>query len=618
MRPAFRFDKRLLPRAEAELVVVSDAHFALASAPGGSEFASRSLQTPRLLAALDAAAALEAETCVHLGDLTQDPPESPLFAKARRAASEAFEVRGLAPVWVPGNHDVGDKPDPLMAARPVDLESIHSFESFHGPANRVFERGGVRWISLNSQILGTGWPEDRAQRLWLERELSENRGRRHALLLHLPLFLHDPGEPSTGHYDNLPLEPRRWLLELCRAHGVEGVFSGHIHHRSIRRLESTTLSTCASPAFSRPGFGEVYAGEAPPERGRDDRPKLGIHLLRVRDQGIDNHFVRTGGATASGELAPPGAVPLLTPFSRDLRDPRLGVTVAHPLWSRGSIPWEWPYAIPADCPNDYPLLLLKELAPAAARVPVAEWSAPCRRERLELLRESGTRIETVHLWSAETRERPCEGPDLIEVQIPGRIPASRDLMEIRRWAENSGAPLRLSPVDPRHEVPGKQHHRFRLAWLASEIPALEAAFRAAGWWPQSLLFLADDMEKVPVDLPARPDFLHRLEPGGGIAAIRHLQTVQRRAGSLLHIGPYRDLDRTMDRTEGLLDTCNNPRPVFQALRHAHAWLASGCAAGPVCACAPGPVLDLRLGCLRMSAPEEGLYLPVPSDCLQSP
>lgn len=607
------FDKSLLPPAIAEVVVISDAHYALPSAPSAAEFPSRGRQTARLLSALEVARALGASTCVHLGDLTQEPPESPLFGAARGAAAETFTAAGLHPVWVPGNHDVGDKPDPLMAAHPASREFVAAFEAAHGPGCRTFECGGVGWLTLNTQILGTGWPEEEDQRRRVEEELGRHPERRHVLLLHLPPFIHSAGEPSAGHYDNIPLEPRRWLLDLCRRHRIELVLAGHIHHRSVHRHEATTIATCASPSFTRPGFAAAFAAKAPPERGRDDRPKLGIHLLRVRPNRLDHHFIRTGGAEHPADVFPAGGVPLLTPLARDLHDPRLVVTLAVPLATTAAIPWAWPYATRAVFRSDYPLLLLQELAPAAVRVAAADWADPAQRERLELLREWGIRVEAVHLWSADLSALPdpvTPAPDLVEVQIPGELPDPPTLEALRRWLGAKPPPVRLSPIDPRQSVAGKQHHRFRCAWRAEDAAPLADIFRRAGWHPQAVMFLAEEIERIPAELPWRADFLHQPGEDEEALTVRLLRAVHGRPQSQLHVAPLVRLDRTMDPAAGLIDTQCNPRTVFHALKHAHAWLASGRAAGDPSPTATGPVLDLVRGCIFPRPPGRGLFMPV--------
>ena len=90
------FDRRHLPDADCEFVVISDTHYMLDVGDAPLEFESRRKQTARAGVALRLVAALGVDPVVHLGDLVQEYPETPDFDRAVHEALRQIKDSGLA------------------------------------------------------------------------------------------------------------------------------------------------------------------------------------------------------------------------------------------------------------------------------------------------------------------------------------------------------------------------------------------------------------------------------------------------------------------------------------------------------------------------------------------
>ncbi len=165
---------------------------------------------------------------------------------------------------IPGNHDVGDKPNRMMPAKSVRDDWIAIHERNFGPGWSSFDRGDVRFILINNPVLNSGSAIETAQRSWLEEQLASAGSRRIFLFMHYPLFLLAPDEPGT--YDNIDEPARSDLLALIRKHKVEAVFAGHVHNIFYHRIEPTEFYVMPATSFVRQDFAEMYRIEAAAEK----------------------------------------------------------------------------------------------------------------------------------------------------------------------------------------------------------------------------------------------------------------------------------------------------------------------------------------------------------------
>lgn len=592
------FDFSHLPPALHQFIVIADTHYMLDVTGQSVEFDSRRRQTARADFALRTVAGLGDLPVIHMGDLVQEFPERPGFAQAVPEALAQLAACGVAPRFVAGNHDVGDKPDPTMPADWVTPAYLEDFHRRFGLSWQSWDESGLHFVILNSQILNSGLPAEAEQAKWLEADLQAHAGQRIFLFLHLPPFLHNPAETALGHYDNIDEPARSRLLALVQRHRIEMLFAAHIHWAFYNEIRSSTIDksrtsfyTVPSVAFTRPGFSELFASPPPPEQGRDDAGKLGFYLVRVMEESSRVHFVRTSGQTGT----PDTRLRLLTRTTPDLPASPLGIVLHHPLSRQAETPSIWPSAVRQPVRNDYPLLAALELGLRHLLVPVSDLADPLQRQRLGILRGQGVAVTARLLWRpgvALPGPEVLDGCDGLQIDVLGDpVPHPELATHLREWRQSSSLPVTLSCVIPNWAVPGKQHNRSQIGflpgqlaalgeWLATNDLAVERVLCRMDASGESQTLLAQVQETDPirpaavgaldwiVDLPATSTG-RRMN-----GAAETLFSVAAQPGSRLFIEPFVELDRTMDVAEGLLDRLCNPSPVFHLLRHLNTLLFS--------------------------------------------
>ncbi len=579
------WDRSLLPAADFEFVVLADTHYMVDPGDGPVEFSSRRLQTERAASAWEQVASLECPHVFHLGDLVQEFPGTGDFSRAMTSAIEQFSRHDISPHVVAGNHDVGDKPDPTMPTRPVTAGSLEDFHRVLGPSWYSLDLGPLHVVVLNSQIMNTDLPEADVQRRWAEQDLADHSGRRLVVMLHLPPYLDVPGEPGLGHYDNIAEPDRSWLTGLLSTHEVELLLAAHVHFRFFDRVGLTRFLVLGSTSFTRPGFCHLFNSAPPPDHGRDDAPKLGFLLARVRDEGIDLHWLRTDGRTLDDRPPDSHWHTLVTRTSATLPASPLGLTLAHPLSTRTEIPRAWPSAIRQRVRNDYPTLACLELGARAVRVPATDLDDPFLARRLEILRNERVDIIATALWDETLAAGELVGrhegmADTWEWQLPGIDRPTVPQLDVLRQLQDAGVSQSLSAVVPGEQVPGKQHPRTRTGFRIEDLEELDRTLAGAGvgldrvacrlppgWSPvdgPGGIRRVDDLEAIRgVDWQLELDGQDDLESAKW--AVMSLMATVGVDNSRLFVGPLVDMDRTMDVCNGLLDSLCNPRPVFHAL-----------------------------------------------------
>ena len=580
-----RFDRSLLPAAALEFVVVADTHYMMDLGDAPLEFESRRKQGRRAGAAWDAIGCLDPAFVVHMGDMVQEFPGRPAYEQTMREALAQIEAAG---VWercrfVVGNHDIGDRPDPTMPTGATTEDSLEGWQTRYGPSWHTWESHGLHFVVLNSQLFNTDLPATQQQRLWFEAQLTRLGDKPFVLLLHMPPYLHDAAEPWLGHYDNLGEPDRGWLLSLIGQHRVVAMFTGHVHFQFFDHLAvqagTCRYFTCPSTSFTRPGFSHLFAGGPPPEQGRDDVPKTGFFLCRVVTADtmvprLDVHRLRMSilpDAHSTALLTTPALVGA-TPADGF----GLGVTLRHPLALDTEVPIAWPSVIRQPVRNDYPLLACVEADIRWLRVPVADLVDPVQSRRLQILRAEGIAVQAVALGEAEALAHSSRLPDhadRLELQLPGRRLPDADAL---RRLGDSPLPLALCPVLPGQPVPGKQHHRTRIGYLAEELAALGELLEATAVTAAAVCRLSDQpWESLAALLSVRQERPWELlllseapgiDPQANAAALARALLAAATLDAPLFAEPLVDMDRTMDVAHGLLDTLCNPRPTYELAR----------------------------------------------------
>jgi 3',5'-cyclic-AMP phosphodiesterase len=169
---------------------------------------------------------------VHTGDLADlGLPEEYAHLKSILAP---LRVPILA---VPGNHDARE---PMRAAF-----AAAGYLPALGFLQFAIERGGLRFVGLDTLVPGQGGGELCAERLaWLDATLSEKPDIPTLVLMHHPPFL-----TGIAHMDRIGLEGRDGFAAVMRRHNqVEAILCGHVHRVIHAQVGGRSAMISPSPA----------------------------------------------------------------------------------------------------------------------------------------------------------------------------------------------------------------------------------------------------------------------------------------------------------------------------------------------------------------------------------
>lgn len=159
---------------------------------------------------------------------------------------------------IPGNHDVGGRPETAKESRLTQSSHAH-FLSVFKKDNFEFEHKGIQFIGLNSFLFASKTPAEEAQWKWLEslkaKCIRENR--RNFWFMHTLPFWRNPfeefetvpqfdtpdGYRLTDHASQIRLMK---MLQDCKA---DFVANGHTHSYLDRTVDGIRQITCPSTAF---------------------------------------------------------------------------------------------------------------------------------------------------------------------------------------------------------------------------------------------------------------------------------------------------------------------------------------------------------------------------------
>jgi len=362
-----------------QFAVIADSHIRPPSGEAEGGYPSNRHAAARNRHVVDYINRLAPDFVIHLGDIVHPIPALPNHADAVALARDIYAGLSADLHVLPGNHDIGDKPNAWMPAPVVDATSHGIFEKHWGAPYQSFDHRDCHFVLLDTPVLNSGLPQEQKQKAWLERDLARNEaaGRRLFIFIHYPVFLFEPGEPR--HYDNIDEPARSWLLGLLRRHGAEAVFAGHVHNFFFNRLHDTNHYILPSTAFVRPEYAELARVAPGREFGRDDGGKLGFFMVRVFEGGHAVDPIRTHGYGAGQDSPAASALPRAPSDGHS----RLGVSLRH-SWSEVS-------ELPTDgldeftrkrARNDYIVQALWELRTNRVRIPLGDLACARTRQRI--------------------------------------------------------------------------------------------------------------------------------------------------------------------------------------------------------------------------------------------
>ncbi len=453
-------------------IVIADSHIR----PPDQEvdaYPSNALMVQRNEFIVDLCNQIDAAFVVHLGDIVHPLPLEETHREAIDLAHGVYRQLRHPIYFVPGNHDVGDKPNAFVAVPAVDEANYPVYEEAWGPPFYSFDVEECHFVVLDAQLLNSGLEREHRQREWVESDLevASSSDRRIFVFTHYPPFIRDRNE--NEHYDNLGEPGRSWLLDLLEQHRVEALFSGHVHTVLYNRHGETDMYVAPSTGFVRPDYSELASVPPAAENGRDDPPKLGIFIVDVTEEGYDTQPLRSYGSVGTGTALP---MSLDTALDPSWESP-LGVTMRH-SWMAVA---EFPTAgldefTRKSVRNDAPLLGLWEARIRSLRIPLSDLSRPSGARRMADLAGRAMRFTVFSTGVPDTRtvEIVRDAADVIErweiIAPPGQFGHVVSAMQNVRIAT---VRMAISPIVP-IGGPDVSVHHFVSAGFSPDDNALVA------------------------------------------------------------------------------------------------------------------------------------------------
>jgi predicted phosphodiesterase len=567
-------------------IVVADSHIRFPD-DDVETYPSNALMVDRNRRVVELCNELEPAFVVHLGDIVHPLPiEKDSHEPAVRLAAEVYSELDAPIYYVPGNHDIGDKPDALVAVPAVADANYDVFETYWGSAFQSFDAGNLHCVIVDTPVLNSGLEREATQRAWLTEDLgaAAARGQRIFVFTHYPPFVRDAAEDE--HYDNIGEPARTWLLSLLTDHDVEAVFSGHVHNFLYNRLDRTDLYVVPSTGFVRPDYSELAAVAPESESGRDDPAKLGIFVVDIEDT---DHFirpVRTFGSTRAQVPAPELVTALCAPGWQS----PIGVTLRHGWMTDVDFPTAGLDEFRRKTlRNDGLLPALWEARITSVRIPIGDASSSEAIARIGHLRDRGMRftVRSAGIPDRHTLERVAAVRSRIdrwEIVVPPDSFAAA-LSALRGAPE--GLAAAIAPLLPVGEPDAPVHHFVTSGFDPAGDEALDALLAMPDAGPITcLVFRVGSAAEIAPALTAaaaraqaagRAAVVNVELPRGGEnevfdddAAIANrvaeaVYAAKRVPGVAVYLDGFVDHDRGYYPRHGLIDRRFNPRPALYSL-----------------------------------------------------
>ena len=142
---------------------------------------------------------------------------------------------------VPGNHDIGYKPD---------MELVAKYREKYGEDYYSFYRQYCLFFVLNSQyFIDDTLPDYEKQMDWLKNVLNPAlKNPVHKFVFkHIPLFRHSPDDEDS--YEIIPAKHRHTLLKMFTDAGVKYIVTGHNHANHENQYEGIHQIATGSTAI---------------------------------------------------------------------------------------------------------------------------------------------------------------------------------------------------------------------------------------------------------------------------------------------------------------------------------------------------------------------------------
>lgn len=191
---------------------------------------------------------LRPDLVIHTGDVTFNAPDVPQDLIFSRLQLDRLPCPWLL---IPGNHDVGEPGDNPRLGQPINAERMRLWAECYGCDRFSYDLGAWRLVGLNSELMGSGLPEEDEQLDFLECTLADAGDRSVGIFIHKPLYISAPDETNTLAHCVLP-SARTPLLNRLGAAQLKFVANGHIHAYFHDTHSDVDFVWCPTTAFIIP------------------------------------------------------------------------------------------------------------------------------------------------------------------------------------------------------------------------------------------------------------------------------------------------------------------------------------------------------------------------------
>lgn len=369
--------------------IITDTHIRPPQGDNSSPFPVNDKANQRARYAAKLLAKQNPAFTVHMGDVVHTLPAMPLYDDACVEAHSILEPLQPNLHFMPGNHDIGDKPMPASPAASVTESAAERYQKHFGEPWHCFEFEDSLFVIINSSLLNSGSDAESEQAKWLEATLTEKSGKRIFLFSHYPPFIHAADE--LEHYDNIASPAREWLLDIVKKYQVEVLFSGHVHQFFYNTIENTTFYCLPPTSFIRQDYAELFRIGPANEYGRDDDGKFSVAMVDVLETGHRLRVIPTDGVMESDNLS--GVNNSGLNADADCKQ-RLCVPLRHAWHESIDLPYNGPMEefSRKRVRNDYTLLRLLQMNISDVRVPIQDLQEERVRLRMREYHQAGIRF----------------------------------------------------------------------------------------------------------------------------------------------------------------------------------------------------------------------------------
>ena len=221
----------MTPASSRRIVQISDTHLSRWDGPIRRNFRALTAYVNDVL---------RPDLVINSGDIVLSNPDAEEDFAAAVELHAAIEAPTL---FLPGNHDVGEPHETSWWA--VSSDRLARFGRFFGRSWWLERLDDFAIVGINSQVLGTGLPEEAEQWDWLTQVSAEVAGQPVLVFQHMSFWTSYHGSDQRD--GAIAAADRERILGLLQRADLRGVANGHTH-RYRKRWHGTAFELWAPSA----------------------------------------------------------------------------------------------------------------------------------------------------------------------------------------------------------------------------------------------------------------------------------------------------------------------------------------------------------------------------------